>query len=160
MRGTSASSDTSPSTSCLDNKASIDATSEGLIDPLTLPDSEGCASFTSNLPATCSATELRRGLESFVSAPDESILLCAVVTWLSPDVTWSPLLRTVSCFWTDLSSRDVIWGIVVDPSSCRMASVSEWCSWMCFNERRIMRRALCTCHVATLLCVCMCHRES
>ena len=158
--GTSASRQTSPSTNCRDSNSSMAATSAGLMLPPLTPPPPPPPPLpplwppSVGVPAVFPARDIRVDPDTCVNGD-----VAELDPWLPFDKgTVTPCVWLAGSFPSEarniarvFSSRDVIWGIVVEPSNWRMASASDWFSRMYFNVNRIISRALCTRHVAILL---------
>lgn len=158
--GTSANRHTNPSTNCRESSTSMAATSAGLmLPPLTPPPPPPPPLWppSAELPAVFPARDIRVDPDTCVNGD-----VVEFDPWLPFDKgvvrprAWSGApggsfpsepRDTARVF----SSKEVIWGIVADPSSWRMASASDWFSRIYFSVNRIISRALCTRHVAILL---------
>ena len=157
--GTSANRQTKPSTSCLDRRVSMAATSSGLILPPLAPSPVFAAwplpsLFTTSLLveplALFSASESRVVTDTGANVDVFEVSSCpwgggAWPLWL---VSFEFAAIDIALVF---SSREVIWVTLADPSSWRMASASDRFSRTYFNVNRMIRRALWTRHVAMLL---------
>ena len=163
--GTSASRQINPSTNCRERSTSMAATSAGLmLPPLATPPPPPPPPpplwpTSAELPAVFPARDISVEPDTCVNADAAE---------LGPWLPFNKGTVTPPCVWSGtpvsflseprdtarvFSSKEVIWGIVAEPSNWRMASASDWFSRMYFNVKRIISRALCTRHVAILLWV-------